>query len=124
MANPSNDTRHFKRIQFDCLVKFEFGDFSHDCELIDISFRGALIANCTGATPAEGTPCRLIMSLDKEQSARIIMQGKVAHKNDNRVGIRCEEIDLDSMTHLRRLVEMNLGDSRLLDRELGHLFMS
>ena len=30
-------------------------------------------------------------------------------------------IDLDSITHLRRLVELNLGDEKLLERELSHL---
>jgi hypothetical protein len=31
---------------------------------------------------------------------------------------------VDSLTNLRRLVELNLGDATLLDRELSHLFDS
>jgi len=30
-------------------------------------------------------------------------------------------IDVDSMTHLRRLIELNLGDPTLLERELKAL---
>jgi hypothetical protein len=33
----------------------------------------------------------------------------------------CESIDLDSITHLRRLVELNAGDPALLERELTAL---
>ncbi len=34
---------------------------------------------------------------------------------------RCEHIDIDSITHLKRLIELNLGDEALLHRELAHL---
>jgi hypothetical protein len=33
----------------------------------------------------------------------------------------CKEIDLDSISHLRRLIELNLGDQEELERELGAL---
>jgi len=32
-----------------------------------------------------------------------------------------QHIDLDSISHLRRLVELNLGDEALLERELAAL---
>ena len=32
--------------------------------------------------------------------------------------MRCTEIDLESMTNLRRLVELNLGDEAALNREI------
>jgi hypothetical protein len=37
------------------------------------------------------------------------------------VGVQCGSIDLESITHLRRLVEMNLGGGSLLERELKAL---
>lgn len=37
------------------------------------------------------------------------------------LGLRCRNIDLDSITHLRRLLELQLGDATLLQRELGQL---
>jgi hypothetical protein len=49
------------------------------------------------------------------------MWTKVMHVEGRHVGLRCESIDLDSITHLRRLVELNSGDPGLLDRELGSL---
>ena len=53
--------------------------------------------------------------------ARIAMQMRVVHVEGKRVGLRCEHIDLDSITHLRKLVEMNCGDSAQLERELANL---
>jgi hypothetical protein len=47
----------------------------------------------------------------------------VAHIEDDRVGVSCSHIDLDSAAHLRRLVELNLGDEAQLHRELQALML-
>lgn len=109
------------RVAFNCLVEFETGESLLVCDLYDISLQGALIGACSGATPAAGTPCKLTINLDEEGEVQIIMQGTVAHKIENRVGIHCESIDSDSMTHLRKLVEYNLGDVELVNRDFDAL---
>lgn len=116
--------RHSHRVNFNCFVEFETTECCHVCELIDISLRGALIAGCSGATPPAGTPCKLTLSLDESGEIKIIMIGVTARKIENRVGIHCESIDSDSMTHLRKLLEYNLGDSDLLNRDLEALLHS
>ncbi|MCW8929003.1 MAG: PilZ domain-containing protein [Gammaproteobacteria bacterium] len=118
MTDTNKKERHFQRIHFDCLLKFEVGDSRLDCELIDISLRGALIHNCTGATLDVGAPCKLILTLDDLGEIQIIMKGHIAHKKENRIGIACQTIDLDSITHLRQLVASNLADPTLLEREI------
>ena len=114
--------RRSHRVPFDCLVEFTSADCRHVCELIDISVQGALIAACSGATPQAGTPCKLKISLDDSDEIQIIMKGIVAHKIENRVGIHCESIDVDSMIHLRKLVEYNLEDPELVNRDFEALF--
>ena len=37
------------------------------------------------------------------------------------VGLLCRTIDLDSVTHLRRLIELQLGAPSLLERDLAEL---
>ena len=115
------ENRRYHRVNFDCLVEFKTSDCEHVCELVDISLQGALIASCSGATPKASTPCKLIISLNESNEIQIIMDGTVAHKMENRVGIHCESIDIDSMTHLRRLVEYNLGDVELVNRDFNAL---
>ena len=36
-------------------------------------------------------------------------------------GIKGESMDLDSVTHLRRLIELNVGDPVLLEEEISFL---
>ena len=115
------ESRRSHRVSFDCLVDFTTSECQHVCELVDISLQGALIAACSGATPNAGTPCQLKISLVESNEIQIIMNGTVAHKVENRVGIHCESIDVDSMTHLRRLVEYNLGDVELVNRDFDAL---
>lgn len=114
------ENRRFQRIQFDCKVEFVTEDSQHVCELMDISLKGALLDQCA-CEVAEGASCRLILTLDESNEIRIIMDGIIVHKSANRVGIHCQSIDLDSMTHLRKLVELNLGDDKLLHREFEAL---
>ena len=45
----------------------------------------------------------------------------MTHAEAGRIGFRIEHIDMDSVAHLRRLVELNLGDPDLLKRDLAAL---
>ena len=51
----------------------------------------------------------------------ISMEGKVIHQDGQHIGIECERIDVESMINLRRLVELNMGDENLLERELAEM---
>jgi hypothetical protein len=45
----------------------------------------------------------------------------VVHEINDEVGLQCNAIDIDSVTHLRRLVELNLGDESQLHKEISQL---
>jgi hypothetical protein len=51
----------------------------------------------------------------------ICMSVHIFSQQGDQVRLACDHIDIDSMTHLRRLVELNIGDSSLLERELHTL---
>lgn len=87
--------------------------------VIDLSLNGAHIETPPMWSGAIGDPVQL--KIDLSESVSIALRGTVTHLVGNRVGLRCDHIDLDSITHLRRLVELNAGDPQLLDRELPHL---
>jgi len=116
------ESRNSHRVTFDSLVEFESEECQHVCELYDISVQGALIGACSGATPEAGTPCKLTIKLDDDGAVKIVMHGTIAHKIENRVGIYCDEIDEVSMSHLRKLVEYNLGDVELVNRDFESLY--
>jgi hypothetical protein len=92
---------------------------SWDVRLRDISLKGALVELAAGWSGSQGDQCRI--RLDLAPDATISMVATVAHIDGIRVGLRCDEIDIDSITHLRRLVELNAGDESLLERELAAL---
>ena len=51
----------------------------------------------------------------------IAMAGELAHVEGAHAGVLCRSIDIESITHLRRLIEVNLGDPAALERELKAL---
>jgi hypothetical protein len=69
---------------------------------------------------APGTLCQLTVPLTST-SDHIAMSAEVAHIESHCVGLLCRSIDLDSVTHLRRLIELQLGAPSLLERDLAEL---
>jgi hypothetical protein len=64
--------------------------------------------------------CTLTLPLSSD-SGQIEMTALVAHVDARQLGLLCTHSDLDSVTHLRRLIELQLGDPSLLERDLGEL---
>lgn len=114
-----NDRRHFWRAHFHSPVQIAMQGQVSDADLYDISLKGALVKVPDGWSGRRGDVCQLRLCLGSE--ATISMHATVAHVAGRRVGLHCDSIDLDSVTHLRRLVELNAGDPDLLDRELSAL---
>lgn len=112
--------RHYSRIPFQAAATLRLHDRTLDVQLIDIAFKGALLETVAplALVPQEG--CSLILPLTDGGDA-IIMSGKIVHLEDRRVGMTCEDIDVVSLTRLRRLIELNTGDADLMNRELSQL---
>jgi hypothetical protein len=110
--------RSFSRIHFATGAQLAHHGRSIACELLDLSLRGALL-RCGAGAPALSEAATLTLPLGDDE--RIVIEGEVAHREGDRLGLRCRRIDLDSITHLRRIVELNTGDEALLQRELGAL---
>ena len=88
--------------------------------LIDISLKGALLEKPEALVADIGDPALLRVHLG-DSDVSIVMNTEVAHIDESRLGLHCLAIDVDSMIHLRRLMELNFGDPELLDRELFSL---
>jgi hypothetical protein len=112
------DNRQFSRVLFDTPAFVRQGDNQWLVKVIDLSLKGVLLSHDSWQLET-GKPVNIDIQLDGEIS--ISMQGHWVHSEANQSGFCCDHTDLDSITHLRRLVELNLGDSSLLERELAHL---
>lgn len=116
-----NDQRRFSRVLFNASAQLKVDDRELACQIHDLSLKGALLDLPGSPTAADLTldsACTLEFSLAADDR-RIRMLGTVSHVEGSSVGLRCESIDLDSVSHLRRLVELNVGDETILMRDLS-----
>jgi hypothetical protein len=117
---PSDERRRFSRIAFHRPAEIESLGETASCELLDVSLKGALVEVPATFVGPRGKPCVLTVRLDAGD-ALVRMEGEIIHREGATLGLRCTGIDLDSIAHLRRIVELNLGDEDLLHRELSAL---
>lgn len=114
------EQRHFKRVRFFSHVMLEADGHAYPTELLDISLKGALVKKPLITLPADPSVLFLKLQLS-DSNEQLVMQVSIAHHHANFLGLHCEKIDIDSISHLRRLLELNLGDPELLSRELAEL---
>ncbi len=114
------DKRRFSRVPFQSKVLVSSEDGKWFCELIDISLKGILITLPSNWTAEPGEQFQVELVLDPHE-AIIRMESAVAHIENDHVGLVCQHIDIDSISHLRRLVELNVGNPEILQREMSEL---
>jgi hypothetical protein len=114
----NTERRQFSRVNFDVDAELITTQEHLSVQVLDLSLKGALLRLPDHCVVVLGTPCLLkVMLADKE--SRISMAGEVTHVEGDHAGVLCRSIDIESITHLRRLIEINLGDASLVERELG-----
>lgn len=113
--------RQFSRILFQSEAVLSVdGAADIQVSVVDISLKGALVEPMPAVYTEVGSAGTLTLQLS-DAEALISMDVTVAHHQGPYLGLACRRIDLDSMTHLRRLIELNLGDEATLNRELSAL---
>ena len=114
----TENRRHYSRIRFQASATLSLADGEIiPVEVADLSLKGALVRPVADPYIQVGSHSQLAIRLDDEE-ARIDMAVTVVHHQGALYGLACTEIDLDSVTHLRRLVALNLGDDALAEREV------
>ena len=112
--------RRFTRIPFHAPAVLGVGDVEVVGQVLDLSLKGALVEVPESAAGDAGDACTLRIELGGGE-VQVRMDGRIAYRGEGRLGVCCSQIDLESMEHLRRLVELNLGDEDLLRREISAL---
>ena len=121
-TNPVQSLRHFSRVPFSAAVQLQLPDRTLNVQLIDIALKGALVQTESLQALVPMEQCRLVLPLT-EGGEGIVMVGRIVHLENQHVGIECQDIDVASLTQLRRLIELNTGDGDLMKRELSQLFV-
>lgn len=113
------DQRHFHRVGHDARATLSLGQQIWPCVVQDLSLRGCLVELTRPETLAPGEVYHLGIHLS--YSIHIEMDVEPVRQDGPHVGLQCLRIDADSIAQLRRLIELNTGDSRLLEREIREL---
>ena len=114
------EKRLFQRVNFAVTTEVEIDGVRYETRLVDISLKGALLEFSHPENLDRGQPCHLIIHLDLSD-VTLFFTGAVAHTNDNLTGIKFITVDIESMMHLRNLLELNSGDPDLVRSELHAL---
>jgi hypothetical protein len=120
------EQRVFSRINFVTNVVLLLSDTAYFSGLIDLSLKGALLAQPDNWSGRVGDQVKLKIELaepaiEADEASHICFNGTVVHSDSGRIGIRCDDIDIDSATVLRRVLELNVGDAEQINRELSQL---
>ena len=115
-----NTNRRFDRVAFDAECELHIaGQPPAVVELHDISLKGALVESTSALSLVEGDKAELVLYLSNEVMIR--MPSTLRSVRGLSYGFEITQLDLDSIAHLRRLIELNLGSDELIHRNLEAL---
>lgn len=118
------ERRRFSRIIFsgDCSLSEEIAGETeiYETELVDISLNGALVHRPENWHDSLETLVNLNLTLT---GSDIILEinGVVCHQEDGLLGIKFLTLSLESISHLKRLIQLNLANNELMHREMSQL---
>jgi hypothetical protein len=111
-------SRRFRRIPFEAEVTLNIGHHVFSGELLDVAMRGAMVGTSDSLPLDLGATCTLCIALP---GSPISLEFKVelVHYEEHHYGFKFISEDLDTLTHLRKLIELNTGDVETTRSELS-----
>lgn len=110
--------RYFSRIKFKATAQIEFDGKEYHAELLDISIKGALFNSEIHSAAKIGDICNINIHLPSSDIS-LTINAELVHLHKINVGFKFTGIDTDTLTHLRRLIELNTGNSEKTAQELS-----
>ena len=111
----NKERRQFSRVIFHTKCHLTFQNKRYFGDLIDISLKGALIKNTDDCPIKSGDDCQFEFKLD---GIVLNFEAILVYFKENQLGIKFGSIDFESMTHLRRLIELNICGTNEIRDEL------
>ncbi len=114
------ERRKFVRVKFLAEVEVVYFDNSYKAELLDLSLKGALIQPKSEIPMGLGNTCDLKIGL-AAKDLTLEFKVELVHLNAEMFGLKFLSQDIDTMIHLRRLLELNACDHDRITEELSFL---
>ncbi len=112
------NNRYFRRVPFEAEVTLDFGQDIRSGELLDVAMKGAMVGTDTPLPITLGDKCSLCISLSGSPIS-LTFEAELAHSVKNRYGFKFISENLSTLTHLRKLIELNTGDAEATRSELS-----
>ena len=114
------ERRRFSRVVYQAQAVLTQESTKVHALVSDLSLHGLLVT-CDESTLLDaGKQVDVEFSLSGSDVS-IQLVGNIVGLNNNVIRISIDHIDIESIGHLKRLVELNVGDDDLLHREIEHL---
>lgn len=117
---PTSEIRRFSRLPVKALCCLTDQGESGQVTLVDISLKGALLEVEGKRSLPVGRKCLLNIPLIPSK-INLDFHVEVLHTRDTLVGVRFYRMDLETMIHLRGLLEAITGDPDRIRDEIGAL---
>ncbi|WP_199453267.1 PilZ domain-containing protein [Vibrio owensii] len=114
------ERRRFSRIIYQVSALLEQGDLALQATIQDLSLHGLLLKaeNASSLEPSR----KVDVSFSFTQSEQVMqLTANIISIIDNKIRLKINNIDIDSISQLKRFIELNVGNNELLNRELEHL---
>jgi c-di-GMP-binding flagellar brake protein YcgR len=115
-----SERRNFQRVPFATEAEIFCRGKKYQGELLDISLLGALVLGKAPIPFIEGNRCKLAIHL-MDSEITLQFEADIIHCRGNRIGLKFISEDTETAVHLRRLLELNIGSSEALEREVALL---
>ncbi len=112
-----DDKRYFSRINFTAKSQIDIDDKVYSGELLDLSLRGALLKFEEQISAKMNDRCTLTINLHSSD-IKLIFDAELVHIRENNLGFKFIREDVGTMTHLRNLLSLNVGDYDKITNEL------
>lgn len=114
------ERRRFSRIIYQAKAELTQDSLTVDGLVWDLSLHGMLLISEQSDLLAQDKQVEISFSLP-DSDVTIQLVGNIVGLNNNVIRLSIDHIDIESIGHLRRLVELNVGDDELLHRDIEHL---
>jgi len=117
-----SDKRNYARVQFVEKAQVKYAGSTVECCVLDISLKGVLLQFSTESLPDISEKQEVVILMELAGSDICLeFHAHASHFDDHTIGFCFTTMDSESITHLRRLLELNTGDPEEIDRELSYM---
>ncbi|ROV59563.1 PilZ domain-containing protein [Vibrio ponticus] len=114
------ERRRFSRIVYQAQADVMQNDTQVTASVKDLSLHGLLL-DCPQSQQLDSSKTILIKFQLTDSDITIELEGRIISEVQGITRVIIEHIDIESISHIKRIIELNVGDDQLLHREIEQL---